>query len=91
MLTVVQDQDHPRKSTWAPCVVTTVSLGVVHPERGNDGHENDRFWDGVPSGGIALDCVNEEAAAGFALGDEFTVEFRKVEIRSDRSSEAEAS
>lgn len=56
--------------------LTTIVLFPV--SGGEEGSENRRFWDATPAGEIRLSTVSAEAAAGFALGAAYYIDFTKA-------------
>jgi len=69
------------KSIWAYApnqkeMTTLVLQPVTSSEAGT---ENKKFWDATPSGEIKLGTVNPEAAQEFELGQEYYIDFTKVE------------
>lgn len=65
------------KMTYVPAEVQTVHLSAVYGN-GDPNHENTKFWQASPSGGITLTCVNAEAVAQFDLDREFYVDFTEA-------------
>jgi hypothetical protein len=57
--------------------MTTIVLAPVYSQEENT--ENKKFWDATPSGEIKLGTVNLEAADYFILGEEYYIDFTKVE------------
>jgi len=64
-------------------VFTTVKMTPVYPKAENgkseNEHENRTFWNYTPSGELRLQTVNENAAKYFELGEEYYLDFVKVE------------
>ena len=68
------EKDANGNTIYVPGEVRSVKLTPVYGN-GDPNHENTKFWNASPSGGIQLGCANLEAAEAFELGQEFYVDF----------------
>jgi hypothetical protein len=56
----------------------TVHMGPVYGN-GDPNHENTKFWESSPSGGLTLGTINPAAWQQFELGTEYYLDFTRAE------------
>ncbi len=60
------------------CEMKTVVMAPVYAN-GDLEHENTKFWQASPQGEVRLGTVNAEAAAQFAIGKAYYIDFTPAE------------
>jgi hypothetical protein len=55
----------------------TVRMSPVYANN-DPNHENSKFWDASPSGGLTLGTINPAAWEQFELGKEYYLDFTKA-------------
>ena len=58
---------------WEPAVLWSIKMSPVYANNDPE-HENSKFWDASPSGGLTLGTINEEAADKFETGREYYID-----------------
>lgn len=77
-----RNEDGTYKKNDGYCVYDKCELNtvVLAPVYGNDdpNHENSKFWDATPTGGISLGFINPDAAKEFELDKEYYVDITQA-------------
>lgn len=63
---------------YEPAPQVTIEMFPVYGN-GDPNHENTKFWQASPSGKLELNCVNAAASDYFKVGQEYYLDFKKVE------------